>query len=31
MNPKIVMMIGKQLQECQKKTPDGIMLCYRRS
>lgn len=23
MNPKIVMMMAKQVQECQKKTPDG--------
>lgn len=23
MNPKIVMMLAKQVQECQRKTPDG--------
>ena len=23
MNPKVVMMLAKQVQECQKKTPDG--------
>lgn len=23
MNPKIIMMIAKQVQECTKKTPDG--------
>ena len=23
MNPKIVMMLAKQVQECQKKTPEG--------
>ena len=23
MNPKIVMMLAKQVQECNKKTPDG--------
>lgn len=26
MNPKIVMMLAKQVQECQKKTPDGKAL-----
>lgn len=25
MNPKIVMMLAKQVQECQKRTPDGIV------
>ena len=23
MNPKVVMLLAKQVQECQKKTPDG--------
>ena len=23
MNPKIVMVLAKQVQECQKKSPDG--------
>ena len=26
MNPKIVMMLAKQVQECQKKVPDGRSL-----
>lgn len=25
MNPKVVMMVAKQVQECQKKTPDGML------
>jgi hypothetical protein len=26
MNPKIVIMLAKQVQECQKKSPDGTVV-----
>lgn len=29
MNPKVVMLLAKQVQECQKKTPDGKSWCIK--